>query len=140
LCCHCSYFAQRYEEAAARTGQKDPAERRWEEKKNPTENGWEWWENPAENRWARWREIRLQEIFDEDDSFGIVSEREDVFWELHTIVAGVKSASDTSRCYIDRKEVPPPKQPWRCGGGLGEREGCHGMTAYGTLFLIGHIR
>jgi hypothetical protein len=36
-----------------------------------------------------------------------VSEREDVFWELHTIVAGVKSASDTSRCYIDREEVPP---------------------------------
>jgi len=69
---------QRYKEAAARTGQRDfggtaiksPYNRR---NKKPLAE-------PAGT---------LKEVFDKEDGFGVVSEREDIFRQLHGIVAGV---------------------------------------------------
>ena len=36
-------------------------------------------------------------------------ETEDVFWELHTVVTGVKGATDTAGCCVNWQKYPPCK-------------------------------
>ena len=36
-----------------------------------------------------------------------MGQREDVFGQLHTVVAGVERAGDTTRCRVDWQQIPP---------------------------------
>ena len=38
-----------------------------------------------------------------------MGKREDVFWQLHSVVAGVERTGDAARCRIDWQQVPPLK-------------------------------
>ena len=37
-----------------------------------------------------------------------MGQREDVFGQLHAVVAGIEGAGDTAQCDIDWQAVPPP--------------------------------
>lgn len=47
-------------------------------------------------------------IFDEHDGLGVVGESEDVFWQLHAVVAGVERAGAASSGGVDWQQIPPP--------------------------------
>lgn len=46
-------------------------------------------------------------IFYQYHGLGVMGQREDVFWQLHTVVAGIERAGAASCRDIDRQEVPP---------------------------------
>ena len=46
-------------------------------------------------------------VLDKYDCLWIVGKRTDIFWELHPVVAGVDGTADSTRCSVDRQEVPP---------------------------------
>ena len=48
-----------------------------------------------------------QMILPEHDCLRIVCQREDVFGQLHAVVAGVERAGASSSGNIDRQEIPP---------------------------------
>ena len=53
--------------------------------------------------------LPVRMIFDKHHGLGVVCEREDVFGQLHTVVAGVERTGAAACRGIDRQEVPPKK-------------------------------
>jgi hypothetical protein len=51
--------------------------------------------------------LPINSVFDKHHRLRIVGQREDVFGQLHTVVAGVERAADTAIGGVDWQVIPP---------------------------------